>query len=251
MPFSFFRRKGVTVFSLIAKIIRQDPIVVAPYAAYALLTYLLTAHFGAVFPTAPVKAGTPVPYLMLTVLILGDFLARGMTLSLVSTQFKNPSKQSWSQWWGGYFALSLAFFLVYLGLASVFWAGPPRLASLGILGMGAVLILGCLSIVLILVAPLLMFFRGVGIFSAVYGTLGLLRRRPALVIRVVLMTISLLFFFAILGMTMAGLPVLGMTLSYLLQALGQTVALVYTFVVLGDAELSRGVWIGPQGSAEE
>jgi hypothetical protein len=235
----------VSVFSLIKTIIWRDPIVMVPYAVYALLTFLITTHFGPDVPaSATAKTMSQLPTLMLFGLILGDFLARGVTLMGVSAQFKKPSKQPWIQWWRDYLVLSLGFCGVYLGVGSVVSGDAERLSSLGIAGAMVALLGVCLSLVVVLIAPLLMFFRGWGLVAAVQGSFRLLRQRSGFVLRLVLMTLSFVFFFILLGTIMGQIPVIGMTMSYLFQSLGQTVALIYSFVILGEAESARGVRIG-------
>ncbi len=239
----------MSIFSLISAIIRRDPMVVVPYAIYSLLTFLITTHLGPEIPaSATVKTMSQMPQFMLFGLIFGDFLARGMTLFLVSAQFTKPSTRSWVLWWRGYLALSLVFCAVYLGVGSMLWGASPRLASLGVMGAIGALAGVCLSLVVILIAPLLMFFRGWDLLSAVRGSFGMLRRRLGLVVRLVLMTVSLILFFVLLATVMSQIPVVGMTLSYLFQALGQSVALIYSFVIIGEAESARGVWIGEEQS---
>ncbi len=236
----------MTVFSLIASLIRREPLLVVPYAVYSLLTFLLTTYLVPQAAAETVQHAFQLPYILLLFLIVGDFLARGVTLVLVATQFSQRTTRPWGQWWQSYAVLSFVFCVLYL-LMGVWALGPKNgMSSLHALLLMLAVIAALLSVVLILFAPFLMFFRGVGALSAVRATAVLLRYRTGLVFRIVVMNMSLVFVFVFLGMMMAQLPVLGATLSYLFQALGQIVALIYSFIVIGTSEWKSGVLLADE-----
>jgi hypothetical protein len=224
------------VFTLIAAFVRREPLLMAPYVVYSLLTFLLTSYLVPASTLETVETALQLPYLLLAFLMLGDFLARGATLTLLAMQFSEPLLLTWRRWWLRYSFLSLGFCLVYMGASFVVMHAKTYLSVLGLMGVLVAMVAVLSSVVLILFAPLLMFFRGLDVVSSFVATFQLMRRRFGFVFRVGLMNLSLVFLFVFLGAALSPIPIFGMTLSYLFQAFGQMAALIYTFIAIGQVE---------------
>lgn len=231
----------MNIVSLVVSLVRREPMLVVPYVVYSLLTFLLTTYLVPVASVVTMETAFQLPWHVLLFLILGDFLARGATITLIAIQFSSPALRPWRQWWRDYSILSLCFGVVYMGIGVLAMTGSGHLAALGVLGAIVAMLAVFTSVILILFAPFLMFFRGINAWASIKATFGVIRYRLALVSRVFLMNLVIVFFFVFLGATVSQMPLIGITLGHLFQALGQMVALVYSFVVIGSSEWKSGV----------
>lgn len=237
----------MNIFALVVSLLRREPMLVVPYVVYSLLTFLLTTYFVPVASVVTMATVFQLPLLLLVFLILGDFLARGITITLIAMQFSTPERRPWRQWWLHYSILSIGFGLLYIGVSVVAMRGHGHLAAIGVFGAIAAMLAVFLSVILILFAPFLMFFRGIAAWTSIVATFGVIRYRLNVVFRVLLMNVAIVFLFVFLGAAVSQLPLIGVTLGYLFQALGQMTALVYSFIVIGSSEWKSGVLLADDG----
>jgi len=237
----------VNIVALTVALVRREPMVVVPYIVYSLLTFLATTYLVPTPPVVTMATAFQLPWMLLAMLIFGDFLARGVTITLIATQFASAEFGSWRQWWRDYTILSLVFGLLYMGVGLLAMGGEGRMETLGVVGAVGLIVTVFVSVILILFSPFLMYFRGVGMLSSVMGTFGVIRYRLSLVFRVFLMNLAIVFLFVFFGAMVSPLPLIGVTLGYLFQALGQMVALIYSFVLIGSSEWKSGVLLDDDG----
>lgn len=231
----------MNVFSVIYNVLRREPLLLVPYVVYSLLGLIATQYLG---PKALMTASpmAQMPYRLLLFLFAGESIARGVSVLMVASQFATLSRSIVLRWTVQYVMMSV----VLSGFYAVLTVLVPKVhASLSpvllALVLGGFFVLAMFSVVCILFAPLVLFFRGTHALFALAESVRLMWRRPLLVTRVVFVTLSIVFFFLMLGGMFASIPVIGLTLLYLCQAFGYIVGLIYGFLVVGESEWKQGL----------